>query len=514
MKKQIIKEDAKAQLLKGAKLLYDAVSTTLGPMGENAVIQAYGEPVVTHDGVTVAKSIDIDDEEAPGARLGVEMIKVSSSKSNDNVGDGTTTSTVLAYHLINEGMVKIQAGKNSQVLRKEIKSAADGVIAELDKITKQVDTLEKCINIATISSENDEIGKIVGEMYHKLGKEAMVTVEVGAKTEIEHEIVEGYTFDKGVISPHMITDTRTQSTTVVNPVILVSSKAVGLADIGHLVEYLYNDGHDSIVVIAEDVKQDLLASSISSRGAFNVIGIKAPAFGENRIEILKDIAILTGTKVYDGKTKLTVPELGTCEKIITTHNETIITGGSDVSKRVSELEALIDTKDSEYEKEKIKRRIAQLRAKVGVIRVGGLTEMAAEETKHLVDDAVAATEASLKEGYVPGGAVTYLRLADTIKEKTDGAEVLKTALQYPFRVLMENCGHRPGLKMKELEGANPEMGFDAFTGEMVDLIDKGIIDPTMVVKQAITNSVSVAGSVLTAGVLVVNKKEKSDEEEA
>lgn len=513
MKKQVIKEDAKKQLLQGAKILYDAVSTTLGPMGENAVIQTYGEPMVTHDGVTVAKSIDIDIDDSPGARMGVEMIKVSSSKSNENVGDGTTSSTILSYHIIDKGMLKLSTGKNSQVLRKELESAAKQALNRLSEIAEEVDTEEKAVNIATISSESQEVGDIVGKMYFNLGKDAMVTVDFGKKTDIEHEIIEGYSFDRGVLYPHMITDKSTNSTKIENPVIFISERPVALADVKDLIAGAYAEGHDEFVIIVDDIKKDLEAFAIQQRGTMDIIVIRAPGFGERRLELLNDIAQFVGAKVYKGAEPLGLSDLGTCDKLMATDKETVITGGKDVSKHIKALQVRMDNEESEYEKQKLAQRIGQLRARIGVIKVGGFTEMAAEETKHLVDDAVAATEAALKEGYVPGGGTTYIELSKAITDNTDGAEVLKAALEQPFRILMENCGQRPGVRIKELDQQKFGMGFDAMSGKMVDLKKAGIIDPVLVIKQAIINAVSVAGQVLTAGVLVANKKEKDEEEE-
>lgn len=513
MKKKIIKDGAKEQLMEGAKLLYEAVSATLGPKGQNVVIESYGEPIVTHDGVTVAKSIEIDSPDRPGARIGVEMVKASSSKTNDNVGDGTTTSTILAYHLIREGMEFVKLNKNSMILRKELEEASYEALAALELLAEPVDSKEKAISIAKISSESSEIGEIVGSMFHKLGKDAMISVEIGQKTELEHDIVEGYSFDRGLISPYMIRDSRTQSTTCEQAPILISSKSLGLSDIEPLLSELYQEGFDQVVIITDDFKSDLIAHSIAQRGKFDIIGIKAPGFGENRLELLRDVASLADTKVYDGTSSFAISDLGTCDKIIASTKETVMTGLKDAKDRIIDIKAKIKDGKSEYEKDKLEKRLAQIRGKVGVLRVGGATEMAAEETKYLVDDAVAATQAAMKEGVVAGGGVTYLQLINSIVSDTDGAKVLKKALEYPFRVLMENAGERPGQKLKELVGTEPYTGFNVMTGEMTNLKEIGVIDPVLVVKQAITNSVSVAGSVLTAGVLIVNDEEKNDEKE-
>lgn len=520
MKKQIIPgKEAKIQLLEGAKLLYEAVSTTLGPKGQNAVIQAYGEPIVTHDGVTVAKAIEDVLDASPGAQVGIEMIKASSSKTNDNVGDGTTSSTILAFHIIDGGMKMIDDGINAMVLRKELGDASRQALKELEDLSLPVSTEQEAIEIATISSEDKKVGKEVGHMYHVLGKDGMVVVEIGTKPVTEYEIVEGYTFDRGVVSPMMIRDSRTQSTTINNPAILVANQTVGFRDTAQLMEKLYNEGQDGLVIIANDFKNDLLDEAVKKTGMFDIICIKSPGFGDNRIELLKDIATLTGAVLVGTGMKYNILDLnpaslGTCEELVTTQVETVLTGGKDVSKYIKELEAKMELTKGEFDKNKISSRIAQLRAKVGQIRVGGNTEMEAEERKYLVDDAVAATEAALKDGIVPGGGTTYIELAKRLDGSTKGSQLLKSALEAPFRVLMDNAGHRSGMKLAELMELPFGTGFDVMgTGEPVDLKAHGVIDPVTVIKQAITNAVSVAESVLTTGVLITNQKEKNEKEE-
>lgn len=519
MKKQVIfAEEAKEQIFEGAEILYRAVSTTLGPKGQNAVIEAYGEPIVTHDGVTVAKAIEVQSDARPGVRVGIEMIKSSSSKTNDNVGDGTTSSTILAYHLLDEGMKLVTAGKNPMILRRELNKAAETVLANLDKLAKPVKTEKEIIEIATISSEREEIGKEVGKMYHKLGKDAMVTVELDqSKSETEFKIVEGYTFDRGLISPLLIMDSRTQTATAEEPAVLVVHQTITGKDVAGLIQEVYQAGKDSVVIIADDFKDDFVAGALDLRDMMTVLGIKAPGFGEQRPELLKDIAKLCGTKVYGKGQKDTLstarPEdLGTCRKIVATTNETVITGGSDVKEHIKDLESKLSTLKGEFDRQKIEKRIAQLRAKVGQIHVGGNTEMEAEERKHLIDDAVAATEAALKDGIVPGGGTTYVELSKTLTGSDDGSNILREALLSPFKVLMTNSGERYGKKLAELTDFGK--GFDVMgDGSLVDLKEHGIIDPVLVIKQAITNAASVAGSALTCGVLIVNEKENDDKED-
>lgn len=518
MKKRVILgEEAKEQILEGAKLLYEAVSTTLGPKGQNAVIEAYGEPIVTHDGVTVAKAVEVENKERPGVRVGVEMIKSSSSKTNDNVGDGTTSSTILAYHLIDEGMKLVHSGKNPMILRRELDAASKDVLKVLKTLAEPIKTEQQAIEVATISSENKTIGKEVGHMYHVLGKDAMVAVELGSKPETEYEIVEGYSFDRGFVSPLMMNDSRTQSTTLEKPAILVAHQQVSRRDVEAIIQDLYQAGYDSVVIIADDFKNDFIDAALRVRETIEVVAVKAPGFGDHRLELLKDIAQLTGTKVFGTKcpTKLDAVKLedaGTCEKIVITPNETVITGGTDVASYIKDLESNLASIKSEYDKEKLQKRIAQLRAKVGQIRVGGHTEMEAEERKYLIDDAVAATEAALKDGIVPGGGTTYVELARRLETTTDGAKILHAALLSPFKVLMTNSGERYGKRLEELTEYGK--GFDVMgSGELVDLREHGIIDPVLVIKQAITNATSVAGSALTTGVLITNEKDEDEKED-
>lgn len=519
-KKLIFAEDAKQQILEGAELLYRAVSTTLGPKGLNVVIEAYGEPIVTHDGVTVAKSIEVGKEykNRPGVRVGVEMIKASSSKTNDNVGDGTTSSTVLAYHLINEGIKKEQGGKNPQILRRELEIAKDEVLSELEKLAMPIKTEKQAIEIATISSENDEIGREVGKMYHALGKNAMVTVELDQSlSKTEYNLVEGYTFDRGVISPLFINDTRTQTSTLENPAVFVAHENLTFKDVDGLMVEAFAAGKDAVLIIADDFKQDLVERALLAN--FPILLVKAPAFGEARPQILTDIAKLCSTRVFgngfpEKVSEARLEDLGTVGKVVSTNDETVLTGTADVTEHIKDLEAKLKQIKGELDKQKLEKRLGQLRAKVGTIKVGGLTEMEAEERKMLIDDAVAATEAALKDGIVPGGGTTYIELAKRLKDDSDGAQILQDALYAPFKVLMSNSGERYGPKLELLTEYGK--GFDILgTGDLVDLKEHGIIDPVMVIKQAIQNSVSVAGSALTCGALVtyedIEEENKNDE---
>lgn len=520
MKKKVITgEQAKKEILEGAHLLYDAVSTTLGPKGNNAVLEAYGEPIVTHDGVTVAKAIENVQGISSGARVGIEMIKASSSKTNDNVGDGTTSSTILAYHLLDGGMQRIEAGKNAMMLRRELDAAKDKVLAGLHKLSEPIKTEKAAIEIATISSENHDIGKEVGHMYHVLGKDGMVVVEMGQKPVIEYEIIEGYVFDKGILSPLLIQDQRSQTTTVHKPHILVHHGPVGLKEVFPLCQELYNAGKDNIVIICDEFKNDLLEWALT-RDDFSIVGIKAPGYGEQRMELLRDIAAFTGTEAVGTKfqkkiSDLRPKDLGSVDELVTSNSETVITGGKDVTEYIENLKAKAAQQQLEFDREKVEKRMASLRAKVGQIRVGGNTEMEADERKYLVDDAVAATEAALKEGIVPGGGMTYIQLATLLDGKTDGEALLKEALEAPFKVLMTNAGLRYGKQLERLEGREFGTGYDIMGDpeEPVNLKEHGIIDPALVIKQTVTNAVSVASSALTTGVLITREEHEKDKED-
>jgi len=418
------------------------------------------------------------------------------------------------------GMTRIQAGKNAMMLRRELDTAAEAVLKAVDKLSTKIKTEKETVEIATISSENHDIGKEVGHMYHVLGKDGMVVVEIGQKPVIEYEIVEGYTFDQGLLNPLLVTDPRTQTSAVKHPVVLVCHQTVGLIDVFQLCQDLYNAGRDGIVIICDDFKNDLLDWAVQRQGEFDVIGVKSPGFGEQRMERLKDLAAFVGTEAVGNKfpkkiSDLKATDLGTCEEIVVSLSETVITGGGDVADYVSELQAKLKVTKGEFDRNKIEKRIAQMKAQVGQIRVGGNTEMEAEERKYLVDDAVAATEAALKDGIVPGGGMTYLRLANELQSSTDGAALLKEALEAPFKVLMTNAGLRYGKQLQALEGLEYGTGYDIMGDPEtpVNLKEHGIIDPVMVIKQTITNAVSVAGSALTTGVLITREEEKDDKEE-
>ncbi len=523
-------EDARRRVLEGAKILYDAVKTTMGPKGRNAVIsKSYGNPTITHDGVTVAKGVDIEDvdDETLGYKVGAELIKQSANKMNDVAGDGTTTVTVLTYNILNEANKLIAAGHSPMQLRKGLESAAQDIIAELGKQAEDIKANKKRVSeIATISAGDNKIGELIAEVIEKVGKDGVVTVEEGQSLELESEVVEGFTFDRGFVSPYMATDTERMEATYDKPAVVITDKKVSsIQDILPLLEKLVQSGKKDLVLIAEDVEGDALANLVLNRlkGTFNCVAVKAPAFGDRRKEVLQDIAILTGATVIteDQGHSFENAELdmaGSARKIIVTKDETTIIEGNgdvlEVDARIKQIAAQADQATSEYDKENLEKRRAALSGKVAVIKVGGATETEIEEKKFRVDDAVAAVKAALDEGIVPGGGVTLINLADTIKVDANdaeaaGAQLLKNALDQPFRILLTNAGLNADEWLPKVRAGKVGQGIDVNNpSKLVDMKSVGVIDPARVTKEAIQNAASIAGTAMTMGALVVDVPEK------
>lgn len=529
-KKVFYDEDARRRVLGGAEILYDAVKTTMGPKGRNAVIsKSYGNPTVTHDGVTVAKGVDIDDvdDETLGYKVGAELIKQAANKMNDVAGDGTTTVTVLTYHILHEANKLIAAGHNPMQLRKGLESAAHDVISELTKQAEDIKANKKRVaEVATISAGDSQIGELIAEVIDKVGKDGVVTVEEGQSLELESEVVEGFTFDRGFVSPYMATDTSRMEATYDKPAVVVTDKKVSsIQDILPLLEKLVQAGKKDVLLIAEDVEGDALANLVLNRlkGTFNCVAVKAPAFGDRRKDILQDIAILTGATVItedQGHSfeSADMNMVGTARKVIVDKDETtIIEGGGDVLEldaRIKQITAQADQASSEYDKENLEKRRAALSGKVAVIKVGGATETEIEEKKYRVDDAVAAVKAALDEGIVPGGGVTLVNLAKGIKaDQNDtvaaGAQLLKSSLDQPFRILLTNAGINADEWLPQVKKGKAGQGVDVNNpSKLVDLKSAGVIDPARVTKEAIQNAASIAGTAMTMGALVVDVPEK------
>jgi chaperonin GroEL len=531
-KKVFYDDDARRRVLGGAKILYDAVKTTMGPKGRNVVIsKSYGNPTVTHDGVTVAKGVDIAevDDETLGYKVGAELIKQAANKMNDVAGDGTTTVTVLTYHILNEANKLIAAGHNPMLLRKGLEAAAADVIAKLDGLKEDIaGKKNRVAEVATISAGDAEIGALIAEVMDKVGKDGVVTVEEGQSLHLESEVVEGFTFDRGFVSPYMVTDTSRMEAVYNKPAILITDKKISsVQEFLPILEKLAQSGKKDLVIIAEDVEGEALGTLILNRlkGVFNTVAVKAPSFGDRRKDTLNDIAILTGATVISEDQGYTFENaelemIGSARKVIITKDETTIIEGAgsitEVKARVDQIAAQEKQSKSEYDKENYQKRAAALNGKVAVIKVGGATETEIEEKKFRVDDAVAAVKAALDEGIVAGGGVTLINLAATISVSTTddassaaGMQILKSALEQPFRILMSNAGINADEWLPLVRAAKSGQGVNVNDPvKLIDLKSNGIIDPVRVTKEALQNATSIAGTAMTMGALVVEVPEE------
>ena len=531
-KKVFYDEDARRRVLAGAQILYDAVKTTMGPKGRNVIIsKSYGGPTVTHDGVTVAKGVDIPevDDETLGQKVGAELIKQAANKMNDVAGDGTTTVTVLTYNILNEANKLIAAGHNPMQLRKGLEAAASDVIKKLGTMSESISGKKSRVaEVATISAGDEEIGKLIADVIDKVGKDSVITVEEGQGLNLESEVVEGFTFSRGFISPYMVTDTARMEAVYEKASILITDKKIAsVSELLPILEKLAQAGKKELVIIAEDVEGEALGTLVLNRlkGVFNTVAIKAPDFGDRRREVLTDIATLTGATLISEEqghsfesTELDM--LGTARKVIVTKDDTTIIEGAGSkntqNERLKQINAQITAATSEFDKESLKKRKAALAGKVAVIKVGGATETEIEEKKFRVDDAVASVKAALDEGIVAGGGVTLINLAGTIKTSADdahatGAQILKNALEQPFRILLSNSGINPDEWIPLVKKAKDGMGINVNQPtKLVDMKANGVIDPARVTKEALQNSVSIAGTAMTMGALIVDIPEKKE----
>ncbi len=535
-KKVFYDDDARRRVLGGAQILYDAVKTTMGPKGRNVVIgKSYGIPTVTHDGVTVAKGVDIADvdDETLGYKVGAELIKQAANKMNDVAGDGTTTVTVLTYHILNEANKLIAAGHNPMQLRKGLEAAAAEVLTELNKLAEDIKGKKSRVaEVATISAGDAEIGNLIADVIDKVGKDGVVTVEEGQGLSLESEVVEGFTFDRGFVSPYMVTDAARMEAVYDKPSIIITDKKItSIQDMLPLLEKLAQAGKKDVVLIAEDVDGEAMGTLILNKlkGVFNTVAIKAPAFGDRRKDIMNDIAVLTGAVVISEEQGITFENaeldvVGSARKVIVTKDETTIIEGAgkaaELKSRLNQISAHTKSATSEYDKEHLEKRHAALSGKVAVIKVGGATETEIEEKKFRVDDAVAATKAALEEGIVPGGGVTLVNIVQQIlgnakrpKNVSDGDlnsvasgyALLLLALEQPFRILLTNSGLNADEWLPQIKKAKPGQGLNVNDPiKLVDLKAAGVIDPARVTKEAVQNAVSIAGTAMTMGALVVD----------
>lgn len=526
-KKVFYDDEARTRVLGGAKALYDAVKVTFGPKGRNVVIaKGYGGPTVTHDGVTVAEGVDLPDvdDETLGYKVGAELIKQAAKNLNKSAGDGTTTVTVLTYSILKEANRLIAAGHNPQELRKGIESAGAEVIKGLNSLAESIEGKgDRVAEVATISAGDETIGKLIADVIAKVGKEGVVTVEAGQGLEMEAEVVEGFSFDKGWASPFFVTDTGRQEAIYDKPAIVLSDKKISTAgELLPLIEKLAQAGKKDIVLIADEVDGEALSILVLNKlkGVLNTVVVKAPSFGDRRKEILADIAVLTGATVISEDQGLTFENVeldvvGSARKVIVGKDETTIIEGigkpAAIKARLTQISAQADNASSEYDKEQYDKRAAALSGKVAVIKVGGATETEIDEKKFRVDDAVAATKAALAEGIVAGGGVTLVNLSALIKADgadslSAGRQILKNALKQPFLQITENAGLNSEALLAQVEAGKPGFGINVMKPEagLVDVKKAGVIDPARVTKEAVQNAVSIASTAATMGALVVD----------
>ncbi len=531
MAKQIVfSEDARRRLQRGVDILANAVGTTLGPKGRNVALdKKYGAPTVTHDGVTVAKEIELED---PFENMGAQLLKEAATKTNDIAGDGTTTSTVLAHAIVTEGLKNLAAGFNPMLLKRGIEAATDAVVESLRKQAQKIGTKEEIASVATNSAADAEIGQLIADVMDKVGKDGVITVEESKSLQFETEFVEGMQFDRGYLSAYFITASDSMEAVINEPYILIYDKKISAAaDIVPVLEKLVQIGKRDLVIIAEDVDGEALATLVLNklRGMLNVLAVKAPGFGDRRKAMLQDIATLTGGTVITeelGKKleSTTLSDLGRAGKIVSSKDDTTVVEGKGNAKaikgRIEEIRVEMDKSTSDYDKEKLQERLAKLSGGVAVIRVGAATETELKEKKHRVEDALSAARAAVEEGIVPGGEVSLINAASALEKlKLDdeeaqvGVNIVRRALEAPLRRLSANAGQDgsviiDGIRRRAKDEKNKNVGYNVITGEYVDMIKSGVIDPVKVVRGALENAASIAAMILTTDALITDVPEK------
>jgi chaperonin GroEL len=529
-KQLVFSEDARRRLQQGIDVVANAVSTTLGPKGRNVALdRKFGSPTITHDGVTVAKEIELED---PFANMGAQLLKEAATKTNDIAGDGTTTSTVLAHAIVTEGLKNLAAGANPMRLKLGISQGVETVVAALRKMSQKIDTKEEIASVATNSAADPEIGNLIADVMDKVGKDGVITVEESKSLQFETEYVEGMQFDRGYISAYFITDSEHMEAVIPDPYILIYDKKISAAqDIVPVLEKLVQIGKRDLVIIAEDIDGEALATLVLNklRGMLNVLAVKAPGFGDRRKAMMQDIATLTGGQVISEETgrKLettTLTDLGRAEKVVTDKDNTTIVGGKgagpEIKGRIEQIRVEIDKSTSDYDKEKLQERLAKLSGGVAIIRVGAATETELKEKKHRVEDALSATRAAIEEGIVPGGEIVFINAVaalDKIKmtgdDETIGVAIVRKALEAPIRKLAENAGQDGAVIIENVrrlakEQGNKHLGYNVITGEYCDMLKVGVIDPLKVVRGALENAASIAAMILTTECLITDVPEK------
>jgi chaperonin GroEL len=529
--KQIIfSDDARRKLKNGIDIVANAVSTTLGPKGRNVALdRKFGSPTITHDGVTVAKEIELED---PFENMGAQLLKEAATKTNDIAGDGTTTSTVLAHAIVTEGLKNLAAGANPMLLKRGIESAAKAVAAEITKSAIEVTTKDEIANVATISAQDRVIGELIAEVMDKVGKDGVITVEESKGLEFEKDYVEGMQFDRGYISPYFVTDAEHMESVIPEPYVLIYDKKISAAaDIVPILEKLVQIGKRDLLIIAEDIDGEALATLVLNkiRGMLNVLAVKAPGFGDRRKAMLQDIAILTGGQVISEETgrkleSVVISDLGRAEKVSSDKDNTTIIGGkgdeAEIKGRIEQIKVEIDKTTSDYDREKLQERLAKLSGGVAIIRVGAATETELKEKKHRVEDALSATRAAVEEGIVAGGGVALINampVLDNVKMANEdeqiGVKIVRKALEIPMIKIAENAGKDgsvivENVRQMQKSKKNKNMGYDVLTDEFIDMVKGGVIDPAKVTRGALENAASIAAMILTTEALITDVPEK------
>ena len=526
-KQLLFSNDARKKILAGVEKLYDAVRVTMGPSGRNVLIEkSYGAPTVTKDGVSVAKEIELEDK---FENMGAQLVKEAATKTNDAAGDGTTTATVLAYAIMAQGLKHLSAGSNAISIKRGIDKAVKAVTEELEKMKKDISKKDEYKAVATISAQDEEVGEVIAEVIEQAGKDGVITVESGQTLGIEKEYVEGMQFDSGYISPYFVTDAARMEAVFENAHILITDKKIGsIQEILPLLESLAQKGRKEIVIIAENLEGEALATLVVNklRGTFSALAVKAPAFGDRRKEILRDIAVLTGGRVISEEVGLklenaTFEDLGTARRVVATKENTIIIdGGGDkkeVAERIKQIKAQAESTTSDFDKEKLQERLAKLSGGVAVIKVGAATEVEQKEKQHRVEDALSATRAAADEGILPGGGVAYIRamvalekLKGANKDEDLGITIVREALSAPLMNIASNAGESGEVVLEKVKAAKGNEGFNAATHKYEDLVKAMVIDPKKVTRSALENAASVASMFLTleCAVSEIPKKEE------
>ena len=523
-------EDVRKSLLNGINKLADTVKVTLGPKGRNVVLdRSYGAPLITNDGVTIAKEVELED---PYENMGAGLVKEVSIKTNDVAGDGTTTATVLAQKMIKEGVKNIAAGGDPMSIKRGMDKALDTAITSLKKISSDVNGKEDIGRVASISANNEEIGNLIADAMEKVSKDGVITIEESKTSNTDVKVVEGMQFDKGYISPYLVTDTEKMETVMENPYILITDKKISnIQEILPLLEELMRQS-GKLLIIADDIEGEALSTLILNklRGVLNVVAVKAPSFGDTRKDILQDIAILTGGKVITGDLGLdlkdvTIDDLGRAKQIKVQKDNTIIVDGAgdkaEIAERVKHIKAEIENTSSTYDKEKLQDRLAKMAGGVAVIEVGAATEVEMKEKKLRIEDALSATKAAVEEGIVAGGGTAYINIIPDVEkllnevneEERIGVKIILAALEEPVRQIATNAGLEGAIILDKVKNEKPGVGFDAKEERYVDMKKAGIVDPTKVTRSALQNAESIASMILTTEAGVVTKKEASNNSE-